>query len=145
MYSFLKCFYWNIEINLLKYKLSYLSVIWLIKPQLVFLILSVHTLVGFRFNSELGIWGYVVPPTLYCFISSTRLIDRVSTEPPPSCKRAECTALSVWQLGFLHLQFTKSKKARRKDSVIDRDRPFQNSPSLHTSHLKLSPAGSIKL
>lgn len=53
-------------------------------------------------------------PTLCCFISSTHLIDRVPTEPPPSCKRAECTALSVWQLGFLHLRLTKSKKSEKK-------------------------------
>lgn len=106
-------------------KVIYLRFGWLITPRLVFLVPSVPTLVGFRFNGELGIWGNVVPPSLCCFISSTCLIDRVPTEPPPSRKRAECTALSLWQLGFLHLRLTKSKKARRKDSVIDHDRPFQ--------------------
>ncbi len=123
---------------------SYLSAMWLITLQLVFFVFSVSLWLASGLMVNLAfeeMWS----PTLCCFISSTHLIDRVPTEPPPSHKRAECTVLSVWQLGFLHLRLTKSKKARRKDSVIDRDRPFQNSPSLWTSHLKLSPAGSVKL
>lgn len=72
-------------------------------------------------------------PTLCCFISTAHLIDRVPTEPPPSRKWAKCTALSVWQLGFLHLRLTKSEIVRRKDSVIDCDRPFKF--LLHCEHL----------
>ncbi len=65
---FFKCFFWNIQINLLEHAYK-LFISDLIDYATISLSCFLRiTLVGFRFNGELGIWGNVVPHPLLLYL-----------------------------------------------------------------------------